>query len=354
MKIRTVLFYKEDEFDLLKSDYIKKYRIFEQNGKKISFAFAECKLKRGVELPELFKGGYQRFIKVYRIDDGEQNFVCINYPARIFYRMNVRCYDDIRRFKEKYSDLKNDIVSNGCKIFGFERFRYCNKDMAYTMPFAVYEPKNKSGQKLPVLIYLHGKTNGGETNITPFTECMGIVARKIKKLKRKNPCIMVVPSIPRSYGYDIKVKNEDNFLFDAIFNELFPLLKEKYPIDENRVYLMGSSNGAGGTWSQIIKHPERYAAAIPMMGYSDADEDKYFEAIKDIPVWAVHAEDDDNVLIGKSEYGVDGSDILIEKLKAAGNGKVKYSRYKKYGHGVAKVFVKRENWCDWLFEQKKE
>lgn len=354
MKIRTVLFYKEDEFDLLKSDYIKKYRIFEQNGKKISFAFAECKLKRGVELPELFKGGYQRFIKVYRIDDGEQNYVCINYPARIFYRMNVRCYDDIRRFKEKYSDLKNDIVSNGCKIFGFERFRYCNKDMVYTMPFAVYEPKNKSGQKLPVLIYLHGKTNGGETNITPFTECMGIVARKIKKVKRKNPCIMVVPSIPRSYGYDIKVKIEDNYLFDAIFNELFPLLKEKYPIDENRVYLMGCSNGAGGTWSQIIKHPERYAAAIPMMGYSDADEDKYFEAIKDVPVWAVHAEDDDNVLIGKSEYGVDGSDILIEKLKAAGNGKVKYSRYKKYGHGVAKVFVKRENWCDWLFEQKKE
>ncbi len=354
MKTRTLLFYKEDEFDLLKSDYIKKHKILEQDGEKIAFALAECKPKRGEELPELFKGGYLHFIKAYRIVDGKRKFVCINYPAIILYRMNVRCYEDIRRFKEKYSDLKNGVVTNGCRIFGFKRFRYCNNTMAYTMPFAVYEPKNKSGQKLPVLIYLHGRTNGGETNIIPFMECMGIIARKIKKLKRKNPCIMVVPSIPRCYGYDIKVKTEDKTLFDAIFNELFPLLKEKYPIDENRVYLMGCSNGAGGTWSQIIKHPERYAAAIPMMGYSDADEDKYFEAIKDIPVWAVHAEDDDNVRIGKTEYGYGGSDILVEKLKAAGNGKVKYSRYKKYGHSVAKVFLKRENWCDWLFEQKKK
>lgn len=352
MKIRILLSFKEEEFDSLKSDYIKKYKIFEHNGGKIAFALAECKLKKGEELPRLFEY-YQRFIKVYRMVDGERKFVCINYPARMHYNMYVRWFEDISRFKEKYSDLKNDIVSNGCKIFGFKRFRYCNKDMAYTMPFAVYEPKNKSGQKLPVLIFLHGRTNGGETNIVPFTECMTVV-KKIKKGKKKNPCIMIVPSIPKSCGFDIRVKTDDKTLFDAIFNELFPLLKEKYPIDENRVYLMGCSNGAGGTWSQIIKHPERYAAAIPMMGYSDADEDKYFEAIKDIPVWAVHAEDDDNVLIGKSDYGVDGSDILVEKLKAAGNDKVKYSRYKKYGHSVAKVFVKRENWCDWLFEQKKK
>ena len=104
MKIRTLLFYKEDEFDLLKSDYIKKHKILEQDGEKIAFALAECKPKRGEELPELFKGGYQHFIKVYRIVDGKREFVCINYPAIILYRMNVRCYEDIRRFKEKYHE----------------------------------------------------------------------------------------------------------------------------------------------------------------------------------------------------------------------------------------------------------
>lgn len=352
MKIRILLSYKEDEFGLLKSDYITKYKIFDINGEKIAFALAEHRLKRGENPPEVFEY-FQHFIKIYRMVDSKREFVCINYPARLHYRMYVRCYEDIIRYKEKYSALKNDIVTNGCRIFGFRRFRYCNNEMAYTMPFALWEPRNKGGQKLPLLIFLHGKTNGGETNITPFTECLNTVAKKIKRGKKKNPCIMIVPSIPKCYGYDISVKSDDKTMFDAIFNELFPLLKEKYPIDENRVYLMGSSNGAGGTWSQIIKHPERYAAAIPMMGFSDADEEKHFETIKDIAVWAVHAENDDNVVIGKSEYGVDGSDILVEKLKAAGNCKVKYSRYKKYGHRVAKVFLKNENWYDWLFEQKK-
>ncbi len=352
MKIRMLFSFKEDEFDLLKSDYIKKYKIFEQNGEKIAFALAEYKLKKGETPPKQFEY-FQRIIRVYRMVDGKPEFSNINYPSPILYKMYTKSYEDILRYKEKYSDLKSDIVSNGCKVFGFKRLRYCNNSMDYTMPFAVYEPRYKNRQKLPVLIFLHGRTNGGETNLVPFTECM-TVAKKIRKGKKKNPCIMVVPSIPKSCCFDIFVKTDDKTLFDAIFNELFPLLREKYPIDENRVYLMGSSNGAGGTWSQIIKHPERYAAAMPMMGYSDADEDKYFEAIKDIPVWAVHAEDDDNVSIGKSEYGVDGSDILVEKLKAAGNSKVKYSRYKKYGHKVAKVFLKNENWYDWLFEQKKQ
>lgn len=352
MKIKRLLSFSEDKFAELNNKSVTKHRVIEGDGKKIAFAIAEHRTKKGEVLPEYFKF-YQRYLKVYRVVDGKHEFVGINFPVSLQFKMLTKCYDDILRFKEKYSDLRNDIVTNGSDIFGFKRFRYCNNAMSYTMPFAVYEPLYESGEKIPLLIFLHGKTNGGETNIIPFTECMN-VAKKIKRGKNKNPCIMVVPSIPKYYGYDIRVHDEDKTLFDAIFNELFSQLKERYPIDENRVYIMGSSNGAGGTWSQIFKHPERYAAAIPMMGYSDADEDKYFESIKDIPVWAVHAENDDNVLIGKTEHGYDGSDILVEKLKAAGNAKVKYSRYKKYGHRVAKVFLKRENWYDWLFEQKKQ
>lgn len=276
------------------------------------------------------------------------------FTAKQNYKSWVNCLSKIEHFKNKYTSLPDDIVTNRkTKLFGFERLRYCNNRMNYTMPFALYKPKNINN-KLPLVIFLHGYTNGGEENILPFTECLHF-ANKIKRNIKKNPCIILVPSIPKYCGYFMEKKNDikNQTGFEGIFSHLLAKLKEKYPIDENRIYIVGSSNGAGGIWSQLRLHPDRYAAAIPMMGFCDVADDEYFESIKDIAIWAVHAENDKSVDIRKSHNGYHGSDTLVEGLKKAGAPKLRYSRCKRFGHRVSFYFLHTQDWYTWLFEQTK-
>mgnify|MGYP002508458839 CR=1 FL=1 len=51
-----------------------------------------------------------------------------------------------------------------------------------------------------------------------------------------------------------------------ILSRLLENLQNNYNIDDKRIYLIGVSNGAMGVWSQLYYHPNRYAAAIALMG----------------------------------------------------------------------------------------
>lgn len=355
MKYSGVALYSPEEYGMLKKDYFKKTFFAEIGGKKIGCGYYKISLKdieKNIgENPDLRIG--RKDFRVFEYKDGKmkfRNFYQLT-PGMHFYSLK-HFYQNIDFYKKKYADLRDDIVVNfKTKIFGFERLRYCNSQMDYTMPFALYKPKNLK-EKIPLVIFLHGYTNGGERNLVPFTECLHFT-NKIKRNIKKNPCMMLVPSIPKYAGYFTPADGSDNAGFEGNFNGLFNKLIREYPIDENRIYIVGSSNGAGGTWSQLRLHPERYAAAIPMMGWSDVITDDYFESIKDVAVWAVHAEDDKNVRIGEMGNGYYGSDYLVEGLKKSGSLKVKYSRYIKHGHTASRFFLHHEDWYSWLFNQTK-
>ncbi len=276
----------------------------------------------------------------------------------IKFRIN-NCQKKVRYYKNKYSDLTDDIVKNRkTKILGFDRLRYCNNKMSYTLPFAFYTPKNKSNNKLPLIIYLHGSSNGGESNIIPFFGGLPFAFRLTKNMK-KEPCFILIPSIPITETY-ITVYEDEHSLsedtkFDGIFTKLFNKLKSIYPIDENRVYIVGSSDGAMGTYTQLKFHKERYAAAIPMMGAILDEDTNIYKVIKDIPIWAVHSENDKVVPINNYTYTKDwnGTNIVVQKLKNIGKENIKYTRYKKLGHRASFFFMMKENWIEWIFKQSK-
>lgn len=70
-----------------------------------------------------------------------------------------------------------------------------------------------------------------------------------------------------------KVVNKYGFLYVALENhqnvtateaaELIAHLKEKYPVDEKRVYATGFSMGSGKTWDMFQEYPELFAAVAP-------------------------------------------------------------------------------------------
>ncbi len=77
----------------------------------------------------------------------------------------------------------------------------------------------------------------------------------------KNWGYIVCPTNRRPYGY-----NWENWgRLDGL--EVFNIAKNKFNIDENRVYLTGHSMGGHGTWQLGINYPDKFAALGPSAGW---------------------------------------------------------------------------------------
>lgn len=129
----------------------------------------------------------------------------------------------------------NESMFKGTKTHEVGYFAWYNKDIA-------------SGSKVPTVVVFHG---GGDSAL----------------------------HIAKVSGW-WEIAHKYNFLLIAVENhlnvsatetiELINILKEKYPIDENRMYASGFSMGGCKTWDMIQEYPEVFAACAPM----DATFDK--------------------------------------------------------------------------------
>ena len=366
MKLKTSVFYypenkisfTPDELENLICEPVKDHFRVDFSGTERLYAYMELPLKNVSALYEKDPTLDTFWIgnAIFNYKDGKLKFQRLwHQTAKQNYLSCKKTYEKIGFYKKKHSDLSDGIAVNRKRNFlGFERLRYCCDNTIYTMPFALYKPKRVHG-KLPLVIFLHGMGNGGESNIHPIAESLSLILRLRMQMK-KNPCMILVPSLPKITGFPVSTNTEygdPKIGFENNFNGLFSRLIKEYPVDEDRVYIFGCSNGAGGVWSQLRLHPDRYAAAIPMMGFSEPMPDEYFEKLKDVAIWAVHASNDNNVKIGKINDNLYGTDCLVDGLKKAGNKKLEYTRYNRYGHSAAGVFMRKENYIPWLFEQKR-
>ncbi len=84
-----------------------------------------------------------------------------------------------------------------------------------------------------------------------------------------------------------------------ILNEL----KAKMNIDEDRVYLTGLSMGGYGSWDTAIRHPNLWAALVPVCGKGDPTT---AERIKHIPTWIFHGAKDSVVPFRHSQDMFEG------------------------------------------------
>jgi len=135
----------------------------------------------------------------------------------------------------------------------------------------------------------------------------------------KDWAFVVAPTNRRNFGFDW----QDWGRLDAI--EILDLIMDKYPIDPNRVYLIGHSMGGHGAWHIGCTHADRFAAVVPSAGwdsfqlyfpwflrsdelFSDPQCQRIFDQcanadrttqllpnLRNVPVLAVHGSEDDDV-----------------------------------------------------------
>jgi pimeloyl-ACP methyl ester carboxylesterase len=114
---------------------------------------------------------------------------------------------------------------------------------------AVLPPKDYDPQKEYALILtLHG----AGVEASRLVDCHA----------QKDWAFVVAPTNRRKFGFDW----QDWGRLDAL--EVLDLAEKTFPIDANRVYLTGHSMGGHGTWHISLAHPDLFAAAAPMAGWT--------------------------------------------------------------------------------------
>jgi pimeloyl-ACP methyl ester carboxylesterase len=163
-------------------------------------------------------------------------------------------------------------------------------------PYRLFVPAAYDADKVtPLVVALHGM--GGDENSMFDSYANGALKREAERLG-----FLVVCPKGRDSASMYRGSAEQDVL------DVLAEVRRDYKVDANRVYLMGHSMGAYGTWSTAMDHPEIFAALGPISGGGDTAG---MAKIHQIPQYVVHGDDDRTVNVSQSRR-------MVEAGKAAG------------------------------------
>jgi poly(3-hydroxybutyrate) depolymerase len=184
------------------------------------------------------------------------------------------------------------------------------------LPYRTYVPTTYTGAKaFPLIIALHGL---GGTEDAFFDN----YEKTLPPLAESHGYILASPlgyRVDGSYGWGLGTPPADpNTRRTQDFSEqdvmqVLARVRQLYKIDDARIYLMGHSMGAIGTWKIAPKYPDIWAAIAPFSGSGAAAT---LERIRSVPEIIVHGDADPTV-------NVAGSRAMVAKLKEMGT-EIKY------------------------------
>ncbi|MNB91850.1 Carboxylesterase 2 [compost metagenome] len=163
--------------------------------------------------------------------------------------------------------------------------------MTSAYPYDIHLPVNlEQGKKYPVIFTLHGK-GSNERNM------YGLVA----PLADDFIIIGIRGNLPLGTGYqyyDLKsLGNPIREMFDQAVNDLASFIQyatEKYPVDPDRRYLLGFSQGAILSMTLALTMGSQLKGIVALNGYiPDFVKTEYsLRSIKDVSIFASHGEYD--------------------------------------------------------------
>lgn len=216
------------------------------------------------------------------------------------------------------------------------------------MPYRFFAPKREEGRRYPLVLSLHGAGGKGDDNLRNLKTWNGTLIEP--EFQAKHPCFIVAPQNDgpwRVAGSEPDLTPELIATFPEIWQrvakersgfvnpspdgglgKVFVLLDQvasDYPIDPDRVYVLGHSMGGFGSFESIAMQPNRFAAAIPSAGGLSPWHDP--ATFRHVPIWAFHSSEDRTVLPELTE-------VVFERMKEL-DGNMKFTRLGDVGHGAA-------------------
>ncbi len=121
------------------------------------------------------------------------------------------------------------------------------KHMGKELTYSLYVPESaQAGQPLPMIVILHGMGGRGDLTLQNWRK------------RLNDEFIILAPSYPMGAWWTLSA--------EELVLQLIRETKMRVPVDPNRIFLAGLSNGAMGTYMIGAFYPDYFAGIIPIAG----------------------------------------------------------------------------------------
>lgn len=277
------------------------------------------------------------------------------------------------------------LVPEMLQLFREESITYTGKDKYKdtVLKFRLHVPeKMEPGHKYPLILWLHGVGEAGDDNQAQLIHLHHVITYMVGPKKRD--FFLLVPQTPDdhtgwdAYSYttyqpkstlktvlgklrssispneneaeeEMVAVEEGEAFEDSPLGFSFAMLdyvKEKYPVDENRITVSGLSSGGDGTWRALERRPEEFAAAVPLVSWNPLTDTAISKhpILKKVPIWAIYSSDDNGIDFAREEFA---------RVEKAGCN-VKKSEFGLCGHNAWTPAMLQADIFSWLLSRAKK
>lgn len=199
------------------------------------------------------------------------------------------------------------------------------------MPYRVMVPSAYDAtRKYPLVIFLHGIDERGTDNEKQLR--WGASLFQSDSVRRDHPSFVIFPQCPSGYYWanDIPMQSLKGLIDD---------FASKNNVDRNRIYIVGISMGAYGTYEMVARNPGMFAAAIAISGDGDLRRAQNMAKTE----WKIYGGKRDEIVTS------DKAEKMAKGLENSG-AKVSLKIYPDANHVGSWVNAFEEpDFCSWLY-----
>jgi predicted peptidase len=209
-------------------------------------------------------------------------------------------------------------------------------------PYRLLVPEDPETAQ-PLVVFLHGAGERGSNN----TSQLGHFPKRVvtePQFKGK-PCYVLAMQCPKddqwaSYKTRRPVPGPPRAAMVALIKAIAKTVSD-HNVDANRIYLVGLSMGGYGSWDLAARHPDWFAAVVPVCG---GGHTATAQSLVDVPIWAFHGTADRVVPERESAR-------MVDAIRNAG-GRPAYTPLKGVGHNSWNFAYGPHGAMEWMFAQR--
>lgn len=204
--------------------------------------------------------------------------------------------------------------------------------------YRLFVPRDmKPGDRYPLLVWLHGYGESGSDNQWNL-KFLPLIVDTAYPMEKYRFFILVVqcPWSDPQWFHGFTPQPDDML---TVAHEILQKTMRKQPIDPDRVYLAGVSQGATGCWEMALRYPELFAAVVPM-GSDGGDASR--ADLLHMPIWAYHCRYD------KPE----GVQWIVSAIQSV-NGNAYLTMLPWHEHGGWPGAFQEDDFVGWMMAQRR-
>lgn len=195
-------------------------------------------------------------------------------------------------------------------------------------------PPKTAAERFPLVLILHA--DGGWAHAGVYLT--------VADMPKRFPAYIAVPVMPpvKRWAWPAQEKSRmrgDPGLRDAV--ELVRHLAREYPVDPNRIYVIGCADGGAGAYAAALYYPDVFAATVPILGVWDAND---APKMTHVPIWAFHGLNDNTRALAADRK-------MRDALIKAGATAARYTELPGIGHSCDNPGYYPDQMWQWMFAQ---